>query len=154
MSRKIFLTAALAVCLALAVAMISADDRDRGRRSDRTDRGVMPRVEQDARDISDTFDPKFALRFDAVALELAGAEAQAIEDLLGLTSDEDKAAALLLTAAKQKPSEAYVTLNRVLDLGLEEQRGERSRRLLAQTYEKFADLYVTPSVRPITTLQL
>ena len=144
MSRKIFLTAALAVCLALAVAMISAGDRDRGRRSDRTDRGVMPRVEQDARDISDTFDPKFALRFDAVALELAGAEAQAIEDLLGLTSDEDKAAALLLTAAKQKPSEAYATLNRVLDLGLEEQRGERSRRLLAQTYEKFADLYVTP----------
>jgi hypothetical protein len=147
MSRKIFLATTLAVCLALAFAAISAANRTRSR-SSRPDRGPAFRSTTAIEDVSQTFAPAFRRQIAPTGIEFDanGLQADSISQLVsGPDALVKKANAYLSVAHTQEPHDAYVTLQRVLDLGLDQIDTTKARRLQAAAYRNLADLYQEPS---------
>ena len=102
MSRKIFVATALAVCLGLVFAAISAGDRTRSR--DRTARTSFARIGAPV-DIQDTFGDQFRRTVPGIPVTIIGAGGgsgtlAAVQDRFGSTS-VDKASAYLQFAANQ-----------------------------------------------------
>jgi len=144
MSRKLLVATVLAVCLALVFVAISASDRTRTR-GERGVSGSTFRV-TDGSPVSPSFDPRFSRQLEPV-IELAeGGVAQALSTDFNVgTSAEMKASAYMAFATHQTPDQAYLTLQRVLELGLEDAGTERGRRLLGEAYKQFADLIEDPT---------
>jgi hypothetical protein len=143
MSRKLLVATALAVCLALVFAVISASDRTRTR-GERGLSGSAGRVAVDVPDMSQVRDPRFARQLNPVIEIGAGGVAQSLSaGWVAGDSAEKKASAYMAIATNQEPEQAYHTLQRVLELGLEDGT-EKSRRLLAEAYKQLADLTEDP----------
>ena len=96
--------------------------------------------------MSQALDPRFLRRAD-VAIEISEAGvAQALSTgWVAGDSVEKKATAYMGLAARQAPELAYVSLQRVLELGLEDAGTEKARRLLGEAFRQIADLTEGPS---------
>jgi len=139
MSRKTIVATALAVCLAIVFAAISAADRTRsrvGRGAGATARGGG------VENIADTFDPRLRQMMAPVDIEYVGGQGalQGIDGTIG-DSIEQKATSLIQVSRTLSPEQAQATLRQVLDLGLENAGNERANRILASAYEELAGYY-------------